>query len=182
MSLSEAIEFHTHTVNNWEKCVPDVVLRDYSENKVVYTKPQSPCASVTDAGTCIQQQPLSVALYGDLLQLSSLSFCLPPPPYLCLSASVSLCLYLGLSLSFLSVCLSLCVCVCLCLSLSLSTPPSFVLYPLLFSMALTPQRPLCTPVIPECFSLALTSPSSIPLQLFQTVRLSELKLRGPQGA
>lgn len=91
----------------------------------MYTKPQPPCASVTDAGTCIQQQQLSVAHYWALLQLSSLSAShLSLGVCLCLSVSPSV--YPSVCLSSLSLSVSICqslpVSVHLSLCLSLSRP------------------------------------------------------------
>lgn len=226
----------------------------------MYTKLQPPCASVTDAGTCIQQQQRSVILYWALLQLSSLSasqsslslcfcVCLSLPlaifPSACISVSVfqsvffsdcpsmfpsvslfsvSVSLWLSLFISpCLSVSLSFCLCisVSLCLSLSyrllsptnpypslvlylfppsvcqslslspltvsphphsprLKPHPSLVLYPF-FPWHLLPRDPAARMIL-ECFSLALTFPSSTQLQVLQTAGLSEPGPRRPEGS
>lgn len=141
MSLSEVIEFHIDgELLGEKKCVPDVVLRNDSENKVMYTKPQPPCASVTDAGTCIQQQQLSVAHYWALLQLSSLSVCLSHIS--ASSVSVSVCLSLPLVYPVYLSSLPLSVSACLCPSLPLSVSLILFLYLCLaVSVSLSPSSP-----------------------------------------
>lgn len=164
----------TYIVNSWGKCVPDVVLRNYSENEVMYTKPQPPHASVTGAGTCIQPQQLSGALYWAFLQLSSLSLC----PTICL-CRLSLFVCASISVS-LSVCLS--VSLSLYVYVSVSVADSTQPCPLLSSVH--DNHSAEPPLHPSNYGILLLGslfPSRTLLHVFQTVSLSKLKLARPWG-